>query len=71
MAVDQVSVRESLTQVLSYLHFSFLCSLIQWPIIHYLLECACIPEEDESECPIGACECDGQFRMNHDCSEAR
>merc|ERR1712241_1112340 len=31
-------------------------------------ECAC---DDPDNCPIGDCECDGQLRINHDCTESK
>ena len=34
----------------------------------FILECAC---NDPGNCPIGACECDGQLRINEDCTLAK
>ena len=31
-------------------------------------ECAC---NDPNNCPIGECECDGQLRINHDCTQGK
>ena len=32
--------------------------------------CYCT-DNDPDTCPIGECECEGQVRVNHDCTEAR
>ena len=34
-------------------------------------ECACTSNEPEVDCPIGECQCDGQLRINHDCTEGK
>ena len=34
-----------------------------------LLECGC--SGTDAECPIGDCECEGQVRINNDCTYAK
>ena len=38
---------------------------------HLTLECACTSSDPEVDCPIGECQCDGQLRINHDCTEGK
>merc|ERR1712059_93389 len=34
-------------------------------------ECGCSPDVAEEDCPIGECECVGQYRVSHDCHKAK
>ena len=38
-------------------------------LYHFLLECGC--SGTDADCPIGDCECEGQVRINNDCTYAK
>ena len=38
--------------------------------LSFIAGCYCT-DNDPITCPIGRCECEGQIRVNHDCTEAR
>ena len=45
------------------------CTLQSLNVI-FIAGCYCT-DNDPISCPIGRCECEGQIRVNHDCTEAR
>ena len=60
--ISAQSARGSSTQVIKKIH------TIDESKQNFVLECAC---NDPDNCPIGDCECDGQVRINHDCTLAK